>query len=297
MNDAQQPILVFGATGRQGGSVANALMRARRPVRAFVRDTATVEAIALRDAGAELVQGSFADLDVIGAAVNGAYGVFSVLPGNLSQEEEVRIGCAIADVAAESGVTHLVYSSGASVGEKPTGIARFDAKPRIEAHVRNLPVTATIVRPMIFMEMLVRSGFGLDKGRYTFFLRPDQAMQLIAVDDIGKFVAAIFADTTRFGGQTLKIASDIITGRELEAAFSQAAGHPIIYARFSDEILATNAELGHMATSLDEGPLSEHVDLEIMREINPQLLSFRSWLSGRGREAFLAALARDPART
>src|SRR5690606_8129120 len=106
----------------------------------------------------------------------------------------------------ESGVAHFVYSSGASVGEKMTGVARFDAKPRIEAHIRSLPITSTIVRPMIFMEMLVKSGYGLDEGRYRFFLKPEQSMQLVAIDDIGKFVAAIFADRAQFGGRMLKLA-------------------------------------------------------------------------------------------
>nr|WP_245432848.1 NmrA/HSCARG family protein [Mesorhizobium loti] len=283
---------MFGATGRQGGSVARALLKAHRPVRALVRDTAAAESVALRDAGVELVQGTFDDIETIRAAMKGAYGVFSVLPGNLAQGEEVRAGIAIADLAIESGVVHFVYSSGASAGDKLTGVARFDAKPRIEAHIRNLPVAATIVRPMIFMEMLVRPGLGLEEGRYTFFLRPDQSMQLIAVEDIGKFVAAIFADRTRFGGKTLKIAGDTVTGSELEAILTQVAGRPIAYARFSEEFLVANPDLGHMAASLDAGPLADHVDLDLMREINPEMLSFRSWLSGSGYRAFEEILRR-----
>lgn len=294
MTDGKLPILVFGATGRQGGAAARALLRANWPVRALVRDIAAPKAIALGDAGVELVRGSFEDIEALRIAMKGVYGVFSVLPGNLAQEEEVRAGTAVADLAVESGVTHFVYSSGASAGETLTGVARFDAKPRIEAHIRGLPIAATIVRPMIFMEMLVRPGFGLDEGRYTFFLRPDQAMQLIAVDDIGKFVAAVFADRTRFAGETLKIAGDSVTGNELEAIFTQAAGRPIAYARFSEKVLAANPDLGHMAASLDAGPLADHVDLNVMRGINPEILSFRCWLAGNGREAFEETLGRGP---
>jgi uncharacterized protein YbjT (DUF2867 family) len=294
MRVSQRPILVFGATGQQGGSVARNLLQAQWPVRAIVRDPTAAKSIALRDAGVELVRGSFADIDVIRATMKDAYGVFSVQPtsssGTVTDEEEVRFGIAIADLAADSGVAHLVYSSGASVGEKSTGVARVDAKARIEAHIRRLPVTATIVGPMIFMEMLARPGFGLDEGRFTFFLRPDQSMQLVAVEDIGRFVTAIFADKMRFGGKTLKIASDTVTGRELEAIFSEAAGHPIAYARFPAEVLAANPNLGHLAASLDGGPLADHVDLNVMREINPKILSFRSWLAGSGRKALDQAL-------
>lgn len=235
------------------------------------------------------MQGSFADIDVIRAAMKDVHGVFSIQPssssGALTDEEEVRFGEAIADLAVESGVAHLVYSSGASVGEKPSGVARVDAKARIEAHIRRLPITATIIRPMIFMEMLVRPGFGLDEGRFTFLIKPEQSIQLIAVDDIGKFVTAIFSDKMRFGGQTLKLAGDSVTGRELEAIFTEAAGRPIAYARFPDEVLAANPNLGQLSANLDEGPLADHVDLNVMREINPEIRSFRFWLARSGRKA------------
>jgi len=286
----KRPILVFGTTGQQGGSVAAALMKAGWPVRALVRDPLSPRSVALHASGIDLVKGSFADVDVLRDAMRDAHGVFSVLPGDLAQDEEVQFGCQIADLAAESGVGHFVYSSGASVGEMMTGVARFDAKPKIEAHIRKLPFNASIIRPMIFMEMLVKPLYGLDKGQYTFFLRPDQAMQLIAVEDIGRFVAAIFADRTRFSGKTLKIAGDTVTGRDLEAIFSEAAGKPISYARFPDELLASNTDLRSLSESLKNGPLADHVNLEIMRQINPAIVSFRSWLFGNGRKAFDDAL-------
>jgi uncharacterized protein YbjT (DUF2867 family) len=293
MIDDRFPILVFGATGRQGGSVAKALLKARWPVRVLVLDPSEPASVALQDAGAELVHGAFEDTDVIASAMRDAHGVFSVLPANLSAEDEVRYGASIADLAAKSRIDHFIYSSGASVGPKLTGVPRFDAKPRIEAHIRELPLTATIVRPMIFMEMLVRPGFGLNEGRLLSLIRPDHSIQLTAVEDIGKIVAAMFADKARFGGATIKIASDRVTGHELEAAFTEVAGKPITYARFPDEILAANVDLAQMAASLEDGPLAEHVDLDAMRELNPELLSFRSWLASSGRKALDAALGKD----
>lgn len=291
MTNSKHPILVFGATGRQGGSVANALLKAGWPVRALVQDSSKAASVQLRNAGVELVQGSFEEADVIRSAMKGAYGVFSVLPANLAAEDEIRFGISIADIAAEADINHFVYSSGASVGNELTGVPRFDAKPRIEAHVRQLDMTTTIIRPMIFMEMLLRPGFGLDEGRLVSLIRPDHSIQLIAVEDIGRFVAAVLADKSRFGGATLKIASDRLTGCELEVALSEAAGHPITYERFPEDVLAANADLAHMAKSLEDGPLAEQIDLKLMREINPDLLTFRSWLAGDGRRSLDATLS------
>ena len=291
MTNSKHPILVFGATGRQGGSVANALLKAGWPVRALVPDSTKAASLQLRNSGVELVQGSFEETKVVRTAMKDAYGVFSVLPASLAAEDEVRHGISIADIAAETGVNHFVYSSGASVGNELTGVPRFDAKPRIEAHIRQLDMTTTIIRPMIFMEMLVRPGFGLDEGRLVSLIRSDHSIQLTAVEDIGRFVAAVLADKSRFGGATLKIASDRLTGRELAVILSEAIGRPIAYERFPEDVLAANADLAHMAESLEDGPLAEQVDLELMREINPDLLTFRSWLARSGRRSLDAALS------
>ncbi|MEB2846995.1 NAD(P)H-binding protein [Rhizobiales bacterium RZME27] len=293
MPNDKRPILVFGATGRQGGSVAAALMKAQWPVRAIVRDADATAAADLADAGAELVRASLGDSGIIRSAMEGAHGVFSVMPANLSTEDEVRHGMSMADMAADAGIEHFVYSSGASAGDKLTGVPRFDAKPRIEAHIRTLPLTATIVRPMIFMDMLVRPGFGLEEGRLISLVRPDQKMQLIAVEDIGKFVAAIFADRSGFAGTVLKIASDTLTGDQMGADFTEAAGRPITYSRFTDDSLAANTDLAEMAKSMEDGPLSQHADLFSLRRLNPEMRSLRDWLGGNGRKALDHALAID----
>lgn len=294
MSDIYKPILVFGATGQQGGSVTTALLRAGRPVRALVRDTASPKSVALRDAGVEIVPGTLADTLAIRRAMDGVHGVFSVQPsspgGEVSDEDEVRYGIGIADLANDTGVEHLVYTSGAAVGDTPTGLGHFDSKARIEAHIRTLPILSTIVRPAAFVEMLVMPGFGLDEGRFTFFPKPDQAMQFIAVEDIGKIVAAIFADRARFGGETFEIASDSVTGRDLERRFTEAAGRPIPYSRFPDAVLAANPFLAKLTALMDEGPLAGTADLDALREINPEMQSLATWLAGSGREAFEQAL-------
>ncbi len=297
MNQTRPTILVFGATGQQGGSAARALLKAGWRVRALVRNPASPKAASLREAGVELSRGDFADTASLRAAMAGAYGVFSVQPSSgqgpelgISDEEEVRYGKLIADLAVETGVQHLVYTSVGAVDGKPTGLGHFDSKAEIEAYIRTLPITATILRPAAFMDMLLMPGFGLDQGLFNFFVQPDQAMQLIAVEDIGKFVTLAFADPARFGGATLDIASDEVTGRELEAAFSEVAGRPIRYQRFPDEVLAANPFLAKLTALVDAGRLNGKADLAALRDLVSNLRRFPDWLATAGREPFEAAL-------
>lgn len=107
MNNGQS-VLVFGATGQQGGSVARALLHRGWRVRALVRDLFSAGAVALAARGAELVVGTFEDRATMRAAMAGVDGVFSVQPsspgGTVTDEQEVRYGITIADLAVECGV-------------------------------------------------------------------------------------------------------------------------------------------------------------------------------------------------
>ena len=71
-------------------------------------------------------------------------------------------------------------------------------------------------------------------------------------EDIGRFVPPIFANSARFGDQTLEIVSDAVTGSGSGWAYSMAAGQPITYARFSDAVTATNSFVGGLTALLDD---------------------------------------------
>ena len=71
-------ILVFGATGTQGGAVARQLLTNGYKVRALVRNPDSEKAQTLARLGAELVQGNFDIPDSIKSAITGVWGVFAV---------------------------------------------------------------------------------------------------------------------------------------------------------------------------------------------------------------------------
>ena len=300
MMSQNRTILVFGATGQQGGSVANALQSEGWQVKALVRDPNTDKANALADQGIELVRGNLADTQSMQTAMKGAYGVFSVQPSSgqgaasgVTDADEIRYGKVIADIAVANGVHHLVYSSANAVGPTKTGMGHFDTKSEIEAYVRGLNILSTIIRPSAFMEILTLPGMGLDKGEFAFFMRPDQSMQFIAVEDIGKIVAGIFADPAKFGSQTIEIAGDTVTGTELAKKLSQTAEHPIAYHRFPDSLLEENAFLDGLAKLIDQGRLAGNADIASLQTEFPGLLTMDEWLTGAGRPALLAAIQAD----
>src|SRR5262249_8818429 len=129
-----QPILVIGATGRQGGASARHLLPQRNvhPVRALVRDPSAPAARAPATQGAELVRGDLDDRASIERALDGVYGVHLVQAYMPKEpEREVRQGTMVVDTARAAGVRHFVYSSAAGA-DRHIGIPETESKCTIE---------------------------------------------------------------------------------------------------------------------------------------------------------------------
>lgn len=286
--------LVLGATGQQGGAVARALQAKGRTVRAFVRDPQSNRARHLAAEGISLAVGDLLDRASIDRAMEGIRGVFSVQAsspsGLVTDDEEVAQGVAVADSAVAAGVKHLVYSSVGAAGKGPTGMGHFDSKSRIEDHIRSLPIAATITRPASFLEMMMLPGMGLNADQFTFFMHPDQSMQMIALEDVGRVNAQILCRPDRYANQTIELSGQDITGNDLAGAFTKAAGRPIQYQRFSNDILAQNDFLRKLTTLVDSGVVAGVADISALEQEFGPMVTLQQWLNGSGKAAFQAAL-------
>ncbi|MCZ4092451.1 NmrA/HSCARG family protein [Sinorhizobium psoraleae] len=224
-------VLVTGATGQQGGAVAHALLARGHRVKALTRKPDSDAARQLASAGADVVAGDLGDAASIVRAAGGVDTMF--LMGNSYEagtEEETRQGIIAADAAKAAGVGHLIYSSVADA-DKKTGIPHFESKYLVEKHVAGLGIPYTISAPVAFMENIVApwSIGALRQGTYAFALPAKRALQLVALTDIGAFVAALVERRDDVFGKRFDIAGDELSGEEQAKILSQAIGRPIDY--------------------------------------------------------------------
>lgn len=293
MTTKSELVLVLGATGQQGGATARALRRDGWRVRALVRDPASAKARELAGLGVELVPGDFRDRASLDRAIAGTYGVFSIQPSSgqpqygLSDDDEIRIGKAVADAAKAAGVEHFVYTSVAGLGPD-SGVGHFESKWQIEGHVRASGLRATIVRPAAFMELLLEPYFGLASRALTFFMRPERKMQFIAGEDIGALVARVFAEPHAHVGTTLELAGDALSGDELAEKIGRATGTAVSYAQFPPDVLAQSPFLRSLVDLVEAGGAVGSADIAALRRMVPGLLTFDAWLAGGGAAAVKA---------
>lgn len=283
-------ILVFGATGSQGGSVARALVRDGWNVRALTRNPEGEAARELSRMGVHLVLGDMRDQASLRRAMDGVHGVFSVQtssadPGSgVSDADEVAFGVAIADEAVAAGVKHFVYSSSAGI-RADTGVDHFHTKWQVEQHVRGSGLPFSIVRPAGFMEMLLWPMLGLGQGQLTFVMKPETTIQLVAVEDIGNLTARVFAERERFLGETVELAGDALKGDAIADKISRAIHKLVTYALMPPEMLAMAPMLPKLVNLVNRESTFGRADLGALRALHPGLLDLDAWLAKTGASA------------
>lgn len=239
------PVLVTGATGKQGGAAARALLAAGKRVRALVRDPASARARTIEASGAELVTGDLLDRDSVTRAAEGARAVFSVQIPPATEEGfdfglEMVQGINLIEAARAAGVSHFVQSTAGGVGEHTgfPGWAQgrwahmepyYTAKSRVQNRLRDADFPYwTLLKPGFYMDNLLpamRFFFprGIEGGLVTV-VKPGTMMSLVAVADIGAAAAAAITEPERFNKVELELASDYLSMTEIAEVLTRVLG-------------------------------------------------------------------------
>lgn len=261
-------VLVVGATGTQGGAVAQRLKRNGHQVRALTRDPQSQAAIALKSAGSEVVAGDLGDRDATAKAAEGVNAIFAMAtPFEAGVDAEVRHGENVLAAAKSAGVQHLLYSSVASA-DQSTGIPHFDSKAEIERKIESSGVPYTIVAPVYFMENALAPWTvpELKQGRLPMALPAERVLQQVAVEDIADFAVLALEQRERFLNRRIDIAGDELTGPEAAQALSEASGRAIEYVELPVEQRAAMGEdFKRMLDWFDETGYSTKID-QLRRE-------------------------------
>jgi len=223
----QKTILVFGATGKQGGAVLRHLLASAFKLRALTRKPEGEAAQALAAQGVEVIQGDLDDSGSLKAALKDVWGVFAVQnTWEAGVEREEEQGMRIAKLAHEAGVQHFVYTSVGSA-ERETGVPHFDNKWRVENEVRALGFPShVILRPVFFMENLPSPWF-LNGDDLVTAMKASTKLQMVAVDDIGRLGARAFTDAAKLNGREIEIAGDEATMAQAAAVLGKSLGRDI----------------------------------------------------------------------
>jgi len=301
MND-KPVVLVAGATGAQGGSVARHLLDTGQwTVRALTRDATRDAARRLAAGGAELAVGDLGDQASLVAASAGISALFLVTDHwALGKEREYQYGRNAVDAAIAGGARHIVYSSLPEAHRRSGGrlhLPHHDSKARLEAELRAEQLPATFVHPSTYYENWPVRRLRRDPGGGLVFAFPHGAAPLaaVAIEDLGGVVSAVLAGGSGFHGRRIGVVGDLRPPAEYAGILTGVLGTPVRYHDIPREEFARlpirNArELADMFEFSRLYQAERDDDRLQTRELYPQVQTFEQWAAATA-AAFAPLLA------
>ncbi len=230
-------IAVTMATSRQGVGVVNELdMTNKYQIRAITRNTKTTKALKLASLkNVEVVEGNLMDPLSLEKAFEGAEAIFGnttptrgwkIFRGSISRSYEIEQGFNLinqVNSAYKKGkLNHFIFSS-ISKPKEPLknnpAPGHFTSKWDIEEYIKkiNLKKITTVLRPVSYFENFENNlpGYSLSKNIFPGIIGKNYKWQTIAVEDIGKWVRGVLSKSDKYKNQSLNIAGEELTGKEM----------------------------------------------------------------------------------
>ncbi|KAF7357628.1 NmrA domain-containing protein [Mycena sanguinolenta] len=264
-------VSVFGATGLQGGSLVEALLKDGTFVpRAISRDPESEASKKLKARGVEVVKGDPLDKDGLVTALRGSEAVFAVthpvfFHQNMEGKGELVQGRNIVDAAKEAGVKFFIWSSLPSIskvsGGKYTHAVQYDEKEAVREYLESSGMThASILLPGFLENLYSRplmkktdAGFDIafpifkpsDLNSYAWIGRDLPAAALVLLNN--------YTDPAKgINGKTYPLVNATISCAKLSEMAGKVLGAEVTYTTLPAMGLAPMDEM-FMATAEHNG--------------------------------------------
>jgi len=293
---AQLIVCVLGATGAQGSSVCEALLKdGQYSVRGVSRNPDSKKSKALTERGVEMVRGDTADKASLVLAFRHCFAVFGVTnywdPSVGTKEFEH--GKNIVDAAKEALVDHFVYSSLPNCHKVSGGkleVPHFSLKADVEEYARNAGLlSCAFLQAGCYMQNFLT--FWPPKvetdGTVNFVMALKQscALSLFDVADTGAAFVSLLHNWKHWAGQSIPLCGSNMTPAEIVSTFQRVTGVPAKYTELPEaELAVKDAELSDMFEWFNDfsyfGPFEK---FEIGHECKlARLTTFEEWLRKSG---------------
>ncbi|XP_048189232.1 nmrA-like family domain-containing protein 1 [Perognathus longimembris pacificus] len=283
-------VVVFGATGAQGGSVARTLLEdGTFKVRVVTRNPGQRAAKELKQQGAEVVQGDQSDEASMELAMTGAHATFIVTNywENCSQELEVNQGKLLADLAKRLGLHYVIYSGLENIKKLTAGrlaAGHFDGKGEVEEYFRDIGVPMTSVRLPCYFENLLSYFLpqqAPDGKSYLLDLpMGDIPMDGMAVSDLGPVVLSLLKKPEEYVGQNIGLSTCRHTAEEYATLLTRHIGKTVHHSKITPEDYEKLGFPGarDLANMFRFYALKPDRNIELTLQLNPKARTLDQWL-------------------
>ena len=300
-------IAVVGATGAQGGGLAQSILddtQGAFSLRALTRNPASEAAQALARQGAEVVRADLDDVDSLRGAFDGAYGAYCMTNffEHFSADQELKQAANLAVAAKTSGIQHAIWSTLEDTRDwfplhderLPTlqgryKVPNFDAKGEGNRFFREADVPTTFLLTSFFWDnfLTIAGPMRDDDGALAITLAMGSApVPGIAGEDVGRCAYGIFNRGDELIGRTVAIAGEHLTADEMVSSLGEALSEEIRHNNVPLDVFRSfpfpGADLAANTWQFVAATNNEYCarrDVGFSRSLNPRLQSFQRWVT------------------
>ncbi len=279
-------VVITTPTGQIGKQLLGRLLDRQERIRVIVRDPMRLDAAV--SSRVEIVRGSHDDPAVLSRAVDGADGLFWLVPpgvtGISTEQRYLDFTRPVADAIGRCGVRHVVGVSSAG-HEWPTRAGVLSAAFAMDAEIE---LTGTAYRapsmPFYMENLLAQLGAIREQGTFSLAHAADRPLSSVATRDIAATAAALLADRSWTGQERVPVfGPDRISPDEMAAVMTEVLGRRIIFRQLS----VTDVEAALNRRGASEGVVRDVIetidavqngiyDADQARAI-PSPTDFRTW--------------------
>ncbi len=313
----QKTIVVFGATGAQGGGLVRAILADPTggfAVRAVTRDLTSAKSKELAAMGAEVVAADIDDAASVRQALEGAYGAFFVtfFWMHFSPEKESAQVKVFAEAAKYAGIQHAIWSTledtrkwySLDDDRMPTlhgnyKVPHFDGKGQSDHYFTDAGVPTTFLLASFYWDNFIHFGLGPKRGedgKLTLTMpMGDKELSGIGAEDIGRCAYGVFKKGAEMIGKSVGVSGENITLDAMCALMSKALGEEVTYNAIPPAVFRSFGfpgadDLGNMFQFYTEQ--SDYLlgvrNPVLSKELNPELQNFEAWLADNAKHIPLA---------
>ena len=231
-------VLVYGATGQQGGPVARRLLEEGRRIRILTRNPDHAES--LREAGAEIAVGDLEHPESLQAASEGADKVFFHVPLGFEIDVGTTYGRNAIDAARSAGIGLFVLDTSFPVPSEPTDVVANEIRRVVQEYLQSSGIPYIVIRPTFYIENyagpftapedIVQQGI----LRYPPLPR-DMRVSWVSLEDVGA-LAVEALKRPELAGSVFDVGGpEALTGDDIAERFGAILERPITYTPFSLE--------------------------------------------------------------
>ncbi|WP_145148158.1 SDR family oxidoreductase [Paenibacillus xylanexedens] len=221
-----ETILVYGASGVQGGAVARLLTSKGVTVRTITRHDKNVAA--LKEQRIEAFVGDLSVSETLKDVNSGVDKVFLNMPIEYDTALMKQQITNAVEAARQAHVKLIVVNSNGFLPVQPTDTKTLDVKRELIEYVQQSGIPTILVKPTLYMENFLIPGL-INNGMLFYPVPADKPIPWISSEDAAQYHYYALTHPELAGQVLLAPGPEALTGAELGERFTQALGQDISF--------------------------------------------------------------------